>query len=309
MRTEPTRAEEASIAALVDAFVKDGHAAAVIPREVNDKPDALLDVGGVRVNCECIQIPPQYIYHHHHKHFPAEAWAGMEILSILWPNEPHQWIAEAIRKKAKLCASYQQATGAKESWLLIHAPAEPTQFFVDGSQYWIQWSLRHGAKTVDHPFGQIFLWTPQGGIQPISVRRDEYGTHSELGINFASGYPTLCVNRYSVPFKTLPRGALDPQVWEVWRSDFNRLVVDPIDVEYRRHAPSHRSVRYLTRGTVWSDRAEIVTTAVFADEQAPTVLWTKKLEGLLPSKDYWIHALHEFRSPKQLHTWHVVQPF
>ena len=309
MRREPSPAEEASVAALVSAFLRDGRLAAIIPREISDKPDALLEVAGVRIACECIQVPPQYIYQHHCKHFPADAWSGKDILSIVWPNEPHHWVAEAIRKKSKLHAGYLQATGATESWLLIHSPLEPTQSFLDGSKEWIQWALRHGAKMVDHPFSQIFLWTPQGGIQPISVRRNEVGTHSELGIEFASGYPTLCVNRFSVPFSTLAHVESGSREWQLKFCESNKLVIDPQDSEYQRHARAHRSVSYVVQVRVWVDRAELNTTVEFGGGEGPVVLHPQRIEGLGPSTDYWYHAVHEFRSPKQLSTYHAVQPY
>lgn len=309
MRREPSPAEEASVAALVSAFLRDGRLAAIIPREISDKPDALLEVAGVRIACECIQVPPQYIYQHHCKHFPADAWSGKDILSIVWPNEPHHWVAEAIRKKSKLHAGYLQATGATESWLLIHSPLEPTQSFLDGSKEWIQWALRHGAKMVDHPFSQIFLWTPQGGIQPISVRRNEVGTHSELGINFASGYPTLCVNRFSIPFSTLARGESGSSEWELKFFESNKVVIEPQDPEYLRHAPAHRCVSYLVHVRVWVDRAELNTSVEFGEGESPVVLQPQRIEGLRPSTDYWYHALHEFQAPKQLSTYRAVQPY
>lgn len=308
MRHEPKPAEDASITALVNAFRRDGHTALRIPRRIEDKPDALLEIGGVRIACECIQVPPEYIYKHHHIRHQPSAWGGKEILSFLWPNEPHQWVAEAVTRKARLWPSYQALTDARAAWLLIHSPIEPNQFFLDGAEKWIQWALRHGAKMNEHPFDQVFLWTPGTGIHTISVARNETGTHSELGISFSEGYPTLCVNRFTIPFVTQPTGSKAPLRTRYMAQTIREIVVQPRDIEYARHQPARRLFYYTCDVLAWEKRADIQTTVSFADEADPITLDCHHIENLSPNTSYFEHNIHEFRAPKSLKTWHVVQP-
>jgi hypothetical protein len=308
MRKNPTPAEDASIAALVKAFQNDGHAANRVPRPLEDKPDALLEVGGVRIACECIQIPPEYIYKSNHTLYQPSAWEGKEILSFMWPNEPHQWVVEAVSKKARLWPSYHASTGAQLPWLLLHSPFEPKQFFLDGSKEWILWALRHGAKMVEHPFEQIFLWTPQSGIQTVFVASRDKETHSELGIAFSEGYPTLCVNRFTVPFSTLGNESSIPDRRSIFARTSKQVIVRPRDKEYSRHAPAMRNVVYACEVSAWATRAEVLTTVHFEDEDNPIPLGVQKAENLIPNTTYYGHYLHEFLSPKSLKTWHIIQP-
>lgn len=309
MRKNPTPTEYESIAALVESFKRDGHACNRIQRSIEDKPDALLEVGGVRIACECIQIPPAYIYKFHHTLHPPSAWGGKDILSFLWPNEPHQWVAEAVAKKARLWPSYRASTGAQLPWLLIHSPSQPKQFFLDGSKEWFLWALRHGTKMVEHPFEQIFLWTPQEGIQTVFVARRDKGTHSEFGITFSDGYPTLCVNRFTVPFSTASDESNAPVRSSFVARTSKQVVVPPRDQEYSRHPPAKRSVLYAFEMIAWATRVEVLTNVHFQDEGDPIPLGVQKIENLLPNTRYFWHNLHEFRSPKSLRTWHVMQPF
>ena len=308
MRTEPTDAEKMSLAALKQAFINQGHAVEAVHREVEDKPDALLCVGSVLVACECIQIPPSYIFQHLHKQYPAAAWKGKSVLSLVWPNEPHQWVAEAIQKKAALHSTYLAATSANDSWLLVHTPVEANQALLDGSQEWTQWAVRHGAKMASHPFSQIFLWTPQQGIYFAWNRVRDAETHSSLGIGFSLGYPTLCINRFMVPIATLAQGEVGPREKRFALDDAELLVTAPMDAEYQKYPPATRVVVYEVCVRVWSDRAEVSTIVVFPHEGTLADLGTHVMKELQPETTYWHHVSHEYRAPKVLHTEHVVQP-
>lgn len=309
MRAEPTDAERMSLAALKQALIEQGHAVETVPRAVEDKPDALLRVGGALVACECIQVPPAYILQHLHKLHPEATWNGKPVLALIWPNEPHQWVAEAVQKKAALCSTYLGSTTATEAWLLVHTPVQANQALLDGSQEWIQWAVRHGAKMARHPFRQIFLWTPQHGIYAAWNRERDEATHSSLGMSFSPGYPTLCVNRFRVPFTTLARDADGAKEESFLLGHAQRVVTAPMDAEYRKHQPATRLMTYEVCVRAWATRAEISTVAVFPDEGTRADFGASAMEGLQPETIYWHHALHEFRAPKLLQTEHVIQPF
>lgn len=308
MRDEPTEAEVLASRALAEAFKNEGHSVNFPERDKYDKPDILIEIAGIRIACECTQIPPSYIYQYQHKKVKQEDWNGSKILSSTWPNEPHQWFADAIEKKARLVPDYLVRTGAKEAWLLIHAPPQVTQSFLDHEQEWVLWALRHGAKMVEHPFSQIHLWTPKGGIHPVSILSNEKGTYSDLGIDFTEGYPTLCVNRASIKFTTTLKSSDEPIVFTSKHDTQTTKVVEPIDKEYAKHKPATRVATYCFETTVWHDRANIKCTVKFLDNGESIVLDPFIINELSPNKDYYFHYLHEFRAPKKLHTLHRVQP-
>lgn len=183
----------------------------------------------------------------------------------------------------------------------------PNKFFLDGTKEWIQWALRHGAKMAEHPFEQVFLWTSHAGIQPVSIKRNEIQTHSELGIAFSMGYPTLCVNRFTVPFVTAAAMSAFPLRTSFIAKTTKRVVVRPRDAEYARHAPAERRVQYSCEVIAWETKAELQTTVSFADDGETIALAPRHIEGLSPNTAYWGHNLHEFEAPRSLKTWHVVQ--
>jgi hypothetical protein len=309
MRPEPTKAEEESITALLQAFLEQGNSAERIHRSVEDKPDALLRVGGVLIACECIQIPPAYILRHLHKRQPLAAGNSKDMVSLIFPNEPHQWVAEAIRKKAGLHASYLASTSAKESWLVVHTPVELNQGFLNGAQAWVQWAVRHGSKMAGHPFSQVFLWTQNDGVYPVWNHARDSETHSSLGIDFAAGYPTLCINQFSIPITTPARGTLSPREQRFVIREAQQMATEPMDIEYRRHPPATRKLIYEVHVVAWPDHAQVKTTVVFVDDGTRSDESIAEMTGLESETAYWHHAVHEFRAPQQLRTEHVIQQF
>lgn len=307
MRRKTTPGEDASIEALLAAFRDDRHIVQRIARPTEDRPDALLEIDGMRIACECVQVPPDYIYAGEHAVHSLSKWDGRDILSFLWPNEPHQWIADAIRKKNKRWQEYLSATGAQLCWLLVHAPLQPDQNFLDGTKQWIQSALRHGTKMVEHRFEQVFLWTPQSGIKNISIARNETLTHSELGIAFSQGYPTLCVNRIFVPFRTASNRSSEPIRTRFVAKSLNQIVTKPHDKEYARHPAATRQVEYNCEVIAWSTRATLTTTATFAAPNDTIILGPRHMRNLTPNTAYTHHALHEFQAPKLMNTWHAIQ--
>jgi hypothetical protein len=161
---------------------------------------------------------------------------------------------------------------------------------------------------VEHPFEQIFLWTPQSGIQTVFVASRDKETHSELGIAFSEGYPTLCVNHFTVPFSTVSIESSIPDRISVVARTSKQVIVRPRDEAYSRHAPAMRNVVYACEITAWATRAEVLTTVHFEDECDPIPLGFQKMENLLPNTTYYGHNLHEFLSPKVLTTQHIIQP-
>lgn len=307
MRDEPTESEELISRALAEAFENEGHSVSFPERDKNDKPDILIEIAGVRIACECTQIPPSYIYQFQHKKNKTTDWDGNSLLSSTWPNEPHQWVAEAIKKKIKLVPDYLSRTSSTEAWLVVHSPPQVTQSFIDECKEWILRALHHGAKMIDHPFGQIHLWTPKGGIHPISVLKNEQDTHSELGIDFSDGYPTLCVNRASIKFTTAEINATEPNIFNYSHTTRKSRIVVPIDQEYAKHKPAMRIANYYFEVVAWSDRAEINRAVEFPDIDERIALDPFKVDNLAPNKDYSMHYLHEFEAPKKLKTLHRVQ--
>jgi len=306
MRPTPTQAERLAIEALLDAYRADGHEVHLPPRDFHDKPDLLVEVSGFLVACECTQLPSSYIFQNMYKRGSPDRWRGKDVLSMVWPNEPHQWVVEAIKKKSKLVPSYLQSTAAKEAWLLLHSPVEMNQAFISSDLEWTKWALRHGCKMVRHPFSKVFLWTPQYGLQTVSTIEHEADTHSEFGIDFARGYPTICVNQFRAIFRTRSRDTGDSVTYTYRHFSSTLEIVEPVDPMYAANKPAVRGLAYETAITAWAERASVRSVAIFNDGSEDLAL-SMELSTLLPETEYTFHALHEVRAPRFLNTLHRVQ--
>lgn len=306
MRQQPTKAEQGAEKALAEAFKKEGHSVYLPERETKDKPDILIEIAGVRIACECTQIPPSYIYQYQHKRASGKDWQGQDLICESWPIEPHMWIADAIEKKARLVPDYLNRTSAKEPWLLIHSPPESNQSLVAYDKEWFLRALRHGALMNNHPFRQIYLWTPQGGIHKVYAQDQDSGLNSELGIGFGDGYPTLNVVKGSLSFTTPDSTHPGPYFRNANLSSKALKVVPPKDPTYAKHQGAGRDVSYKFRVYAWSDHAEIKIKIIFADSKKECIRQTKRLDNLSSNQTYWFHFLHEFCAPKRLETMHVV---
>lgn len=288
--------------ALVESFRSEGHHVRLTKRDKHDRPDILLEVSGIRVACECVQIPPAYIYRDHQKQPDESDWGGCDLLSMLWPNEPHEWISDAIEKKTRLVPDYLERTDATEPWLLVHSPPENTQSFLRDHQQWVIWALRYGSKTVEHPFTQIHLWTPQGGIHPIFVRDQHADINRELDIDFSHGYPTLCVNRASFNFTTPEASNTSPNKFAFEHGSKNQVVIEPRNPEYRKYPPARRDFKYRFQVTAWPNRAVVETEIKFVDEGQTRSLDPNEINELAPGQEFWFYYLHEFRAPRNWST-------
>jgi len=308
MRSTPTTAEQRSVEALIAAFKADNHSVSVVERKIQDRPDALLEIDNIRIACECVQIPPAYIFRQLHQHHQEKDRHSKDLICSSWPNEPHQWMAAAVRKKTLLIPHYLNRTGASEAWLLVHTPANDTKFFINSDDKWLPWALRHGTKMVDHQFAQIHLWTPNGGIEPISHKENEGNTYSELGISFSKGYPTLNVDQGSFPISTTASPNDPPNVFTLEHRTKSHKVVEPLDREYAKHKPARRDAIYRFTVTAWSDNADIQMNIEYPLEKEHISLTSTRAIGLKPSTKYFHHYIYEYHAPSQLSTWHVIQP-
>lgn len=308
MRPVPTISEHRSVEALVAAFKADNHSVRVVDRIFQDRPDALLEIDNRRIACECVQIPPAYIFKQLHRHHREEAWGGNDLICTSFPNEPHQWIAEATRKKSPLINDYLHRTGASEVWLLVHTPPNDTKFFMHSEAQWLPWALRHGTKMALHHFSQIYLWTPEGGINPISYSRDEGKVHSELGIGFSNGYPTLNIDQGRFPITTTSSLNDTPNIYTFEHRTKSYKVVRPRDKEYAKHSPARRDGIYHFSVTVRSDSAQVQMDVEYPQEGETFTASPMKVEGLKPATEYFYHYIYEYHAPRHLQTSHVFQP-
>lgn len=71
-----------------------------VERELADKPDLLFQFKNDTIGCECTQIPPGRIYKYVHTKFKELSKSKEAIaIRVVWPQEPHEWVKEAILKK------------------------------------------------------------------------------------------------------------------------------------------------------------------------------------------------------------------
>lgn len=306
MRSEPKPVEIASINALLEAFRKEGHNAERIPRDVEDKPDGLLQFQNCRIACECIQIPPEYIFKYMHTRIPLQDFQGINLVSRTWPFEPHEWVARAILKKAQFVDEYIKRTDAQHAWLIVHAPIEHNQNFIDSKRDWIRQAVVHGTLMHKHPFEQVFLWTPQDGILSIYVRRHGENRISDFALGFSNGYPTITTHRLSFGYVTPPLGAKLPLQFRHAAKVIKHTYVDPLDATYLKYKPAYRPIEAVVTGEIWPTRCRFKVDIHYPLENKTEEGLMTGADNLVPDSQNYMHYLYESTAPRRLETLHVT---
>lgn len=306
MREEPTKAEVITSAALAHAFREAGHSVEIPDREATDRPDIFLKINGISVAVECTQIPPSYVFQHQHTAPSDESLEAGNVVSVLYPNEPHMWVDAAIRKKARHVPAYMDQVSASECWLLIHAPPEDKNYFVDAGKEWIQHALAHGATLSSHPFKQVYVWTAVHGLLLVYHRQPTQSLHSDLGFQLTKGYPTLASNRIRLDIRTVDVGEAATSTSQKY-DRIELSVVEPVDPLFKRHQPAQRSVEYRT-SCVASCCAATVRVWIRLDSSTEEMeVDPIEVPNLEPRTSYHIHWLHHLVAPAQLETHYRVQ--
>lgn len=305
MRSQPTQAEKSITEELLSLLTESGNRVDIIERETHDRPDILFLLNGAPIACECIQIPSEYIYRNMFR--KIKDGDKNANYSFIWPNEPHSWMTAAIKNKSVKIEEYKRETAAKEVWLAVHAPPQINQAFLDSDEQWVKRALKHGSKCVDHEFERVFFWSPQHGLTQIYERTADKGKPTLLKIDFSNGYPTLCINRFSIPITTPHQNQPSPAQTTYSLTKPIVEVVKPIDPNYSKHPHSTRDVDYVAEILAWNDRVEINVKITFKNPDYVDRRSVGTITSLIPGQTYFAHFLHEYRAPQLLNTDHAIE--
>ena len=167
--TRPTNTNEEKKAekALLDYLQSIGILVSPIEREINDKPDLCFQADDHRVGCECAQIPPSRIYKYLHSRFKQLEKEDQAVVRIIWPQEQHYWVKEAIESKNNKINAYKKICGADKLWLLIHSPMIKNDETIRYERDDIMGLIKYAAKKTPHNFDEIYFYGPKSGITKI----------------------------------------------------------------------------------------------------------------------------------------------
>src|SRR5690606_15985736 len=115
-RSNPTDAELLMEEVLLDHLRASDPDAEVLSRETEDKPDLAFRDRGRTLACECVQIPPASVFQWVHRRIsspPERPYCH----AVVWAEEPHSWVYEAVRSKAPKVEDYRRAVAADSVWL------------------------------------------------------------------------------------------------------------------------------------------------------------------------------------------------
>lgn len=292
MRPLPTEAELAIREAITNELKKIGHSVYFPERDKHDKPDLLFEVNGVIIACECTQIPPKYIFEHE---FKADRWDGFDLFSATYPNEPHYWAEEAIKKKNSLIESYIKNTNCSQVWLVLHSPAKNTQSFLKYHPTWIRHAILVGSNQFQHHFNKILFWTPQQGIH--QVEKKPISEIPTLSFNFSRGHPTLCVNRAKITTSATKNSAESPNIIFHEFSTRKSKIIEPMDDNFRKHPPAISAAKYKLEGKVWHNKGEVKISVLFEGSDKEISLKPIHFNKIQPGMEFCFHFLHEFPCP------------
>lgn len=262
-RSNPTDAELRMKEVILDHLHTSDPDAAVLDRDPEDKPDLAFRYQGATVACECVQIPPASVFQWLHRQISSEP-DGPYCHAVVWAEEPHSWVHEAVSSKAPKVKDYRRAVAADSVWLLVHTPIEDRQFFVRGDFSWEAQMLRHGASCADHEFDRVLFWEPRSGLQEIHAPGQ---SSPPVRFDFTDGYPSRSfVGFGGFPFTTPSEGE-PPKTYEYAPIDPRIIIVPPVDPEYAKHEPRFRNRSYKVTIVAHPDRADSSVEIIWADQE------------------------------------------
>ncbi len=239
-RASSTQEEKISGSALLEYLRDTGREIANIDRDVDDNPDLFFQLDSVKVGCECVQIPPGRVYKYIHSRFRQLSKSEACAVRIVWPQEQHCWVKDAIESKNQKIETYKQKSGADVIWLLIHSPIREKDTTVRYQKPEIMNLIKYAANKTTHNFNEIYFWDPLHGITKIYPLEKVW---QQVKFNFDGGYPTdgfvMSVGKFTTtelgeePVE-IDHGIVTPEV----------VIVPPQDPEFKKHPPRFRNRRY-----------------------------------------------------------------
>lgn len=239
-RKNNTEAEEISGKALFDHLVGIGVSVNRIERKINDKPDLFFQAGPNKIGCECVQIPPGRVFKYVHSRFKQLEKSDAAAVRVIWPQEQHIWIKEAIESKTNKIGAYKRGCGADIIWLLIHTPVSEKDTTVRYEKDEIMGLIKYAAKKTNHHFDEIYFWNPKNGITKIYPVEKVW---EEVTFNFEGGYPTDGFAMAKAKFTTTEEGG-EPVLYDYGLVTPDEIIVPPLDPEFRKHKPRYKKRKY-----------------------------------------------------------------
>lgn len=229
-----------------------------IERRIEDRPDFLFSLSGRIVACEAVQVPPSEVFRYVKKHLdncPNDRAIGTRVT---WAEEPHSWVASAVKAKRSKIVSYKRETGAHQCWLLVHAPIEDSQILVRGDVAWERQMLRFGASSIASGFDRILFLEPKSGMQFIHKRGER---HRQIKLDLAKGYPSRSFTVFSAPFATTAKGE-PPREYDYDEVEVRDIFVPPMDKRFVGLEPAGRLWRYKLKVVAHDDRVEMYSKVI-----------------------------------------------
>jgi hypothetical protein len=264
-RREPTEAERVTGDALVCHLRDLGRRVADF--EHGDRPDLRFRVDGELIGCECVQIPPDRILKRVHARFKQVGESvrakGFGAVRIIWPQEPHVWVREAIRQKSSLLSEYRKNSGCDRISLLIHAPISETDRTIRYKNESVMQMIGFAAQSPASAFCEIYFWAPDTGIEKLVPRSPPW---TPFRVDFERGYPTdgfvlgggvFTTTKDGEPPKIFDHGIVEPEL----------IIVPPEDPEFQRHEPNFERRRYRMRVTAEATTARVSYDQILDEEK------------------------------------------
>lgn len=224
----------------------------LIPREINDKPDLFFQADSDQIGCECVQIPPGRVFKYVHSRFKQLEKSDSAAVRVIWPQEQHFWVKEAIESKTNKIGTYKRNCDAKKIWLLIHAPVSEKDTTVHYEKDEIVKLMKYAAKKTPHNFDRIYFWGPKVGIKKIYPVASGW---KNVTFNFEGGYPTDEFVMAKAKITTTEEGA-EPILYDYGQVTPDEIIVPPSDPEFKKHEPRYTKRKYHLKILVGANYAQ-----------------------------------------------------
>lgn len=299
MRKERTR-NEAYFGMLAKEFIEAIYCApAIVDQSYVDQPDFVFMIGSKRIAVELTQIPDNYIIRKFMSMQGVRLHRQSSLLAqlLIIPFEPHNWVHEALLKKARRKAAYLAHAKADEVWCVVHPPGHQSNWpFSEGSWEEVRAVERRlllfGARALLGSFDRLLFVYVDGEVLDLTSQLES--APSEIGIDPKNGYPALTVHRIRV---NIPRSKVERIVTDlvIEGSSFRERIVHPRDSSYLSIHPNIERPDFFIKADFSAERMSIdirrggtkestveLTPSKYEENAVGVTILSKK--GLLPTR-------------------------
>jgi hypothetical protein len=250
-RANPTPAELSVGGALSTHLQAAGHVLTGL--RIEDRPDLRVFVDGQLTGFELVQVPPRKVMELVHTRFKQLNGAGAAVIRVVWPQEPHLWVENAIREKHSKLGAYRRNLGSERVSLLIHTPVGLKEPLVRVGNPAVMSLIRSAATHTPNDFDAIYFYDAELGIERLTPNEPPW---PKTSVVFDGGYPTDGFLMGTAPFTTTKEGE-PPRVHDFGIIEPRVLLVPPQSPEFRKHKPKYKNPKLHVTITVGSTDARI----------------------------------------------------